>query len=414
MTAMARCLGQVLLVLCLLNPVSALAHAVLLETAPAGNAALDDAPIEAVLTFNEAVAPLAIPPAAGPPIRRAVWLGLAMTPAALGLHGADALGLPAQSLGTAPPWTAGWGTSFGAMTVLALLAGLTALAGFAIRPLAFVAVGALAAAYASAGHAGAAAPQWLTRPAVFLHIAALCFWLGALAPLAFWLRRPDAVALRRFSGLIPLAVVLLAASGITIAILQMGSGTEGWATGYGRILIAKLSLLTVLFLLAAWNRWSLTAPALAGAPVQARRLRHVIRVEILLAVAILGLAAGWRFTPPPRALAELAAVPAHVHMHTAEVMADVTVTPGAAGPVTVDIFLADGDMQPSVPQSLVLALSLPERNIERMTVDATAGADGVWRVEELVLPLPGRWQIELEIRLSRFAMSRITGEIDIK
>lgn len=57
------------------------------------------------------------------------------------------------------------------------------------------------------GHAGTAPPTWLSKPAVFIDIAALVFWTGALLPLGWLLRSRDAAAppaLERFSRLIPL------------------------------------------------------------------------------------------------------------------------------------------------------------------------------------------------------------------
>lgn len=356
-----------------------------------------------------------LPPTAPRILRRLLWVGLVMTPVALGLHGTDALGLPLAGVFTAAAWTTGFATSFGTMTVLALLAGLVALAGLTLNPLAFLATALLAAAYASAGHAGAAEPQWLTRPAVFLHLAALCFWLGALIPLGLWLRAGQgAAALKRFSNIIPFAVLLLAGSGLALGMVQMGEGFSGWTTSYGRILTAKLVLLAVLFALAAWNRWFLTAPALDGNAGATNRLRGVILIEMVLVVAILGLAAGWRFTPPPRTLSAVAAMPAHSHIHAGNVMADVTITPGSAGKVAVEIWLSDGDMQPIAPQAVTLGLAMPERGIERLVHEARPDEDGLWQVPDLILPLAGTWQIDLEIRVTRFSISRIGGEIEIK
>lgn len=355
-----------------------------------------------------------LPPAAPWILRCLLWVGLVMTPMALGLHGADALGLSAGGVFSAAAWKTGFATSFGTMTILALLAGLTALAGLTLNPLAFLATVLLAAAYASAGHAGAADPQWLTRSAVFLHLAAMCCWLGALLPLGLWLRGGQgAAALKRFSDIIPFAVLLLAASGLALGMVQMGGGFSGWTTSYGRILTAKLALLAILFALAAGNRWLLTAQALDGDARAARRLRGVILIEMALVIAILGLAAGWRFTPPPRTLAAVAAMPAYSHIHAGDVMADVTFTPGRAGPVAVEIWLSDGDMQPLAPQAVTLGLAMPERGIERMVHEASVDADGLWQVPALILPLAGSWQIDLEIRVTRFSISRIDGEITI-
>ena len=38
-------------------------------------------------------------------------------------------------------------------------------------------------ALALSGHASNAAPQWLTRPSVFVHVVCVTFWVGALLPL---------------------------------------------------------------------------------------------------------------------------------------------------------------------------------------------------------------------------------------
>ena len=38
-------------------------------------------------------------------------------------------------------------------------------------------------ALALSGHASNAAPQWLTRPSVFVHVVCVAFWVGALLPL---------------------------------------------------------------------------------------------------------------------------------------------------------------------------------------------------------------------------------------
>ncbi|TIP54951.1 MAG: copper resistance protein CopC, partial [Mesorhizobium sp.] len=82
----------------------------------------------------------------------------------------------------------------------------------------------------------------------------------------------------------------------------------------------KLALLLFVFTLAAVNRWTLTAPAQAGDTEVQRRLVRSIGIEVVIVLAIFGVAAGWRFTPPPRALAIAAAQPVSIHIHTLEAM----------------------------------------------------------------------------------------------
>ena len=69
---------------------------------------------------------------------------------------------------------------------------------------------------ASSGHASAASPQWLTRPAVFLHAVGVAYWIGALIPLAVIVRKAPSDALpivRRFSSGALVAVAMLSLDG---------------------------------------------------------------------------------------------------------------------------------------------------------------------------------------------------------
>lgn len=362
-----------------------------------------------------------LPPTAMPAIAGLGFAGLVLAPLSLGLHGADALGLAPDAILGASAWAAGVSTSYG-MTVMLLVGAfaLALLSLFAVRPLAWFCWLLAAVALAISGHAGAAEPQWLMRSAVILHIAGILFWAGALLPLWLWLRRRDEaadIALARFSRFIPFAVAAIVVSGGVLATIQLGPPGDAWLAPYGVILAAKLGLLSILFTLAVWNRFRLTRPALAGDIAARKRLRRSILVEIGLVLAIFALAAGWRFTPPPRALAvaqaaqEARSVPAYGHAMDDKVMADIVITPGRAGPVTIDITVLDIAGNPIEPAGVTLTLSAPALGIEPFQAGAEF-TDGVWRVTGQVIPLPGRWELVLDIRLDRFTLARIGTDID--
>src|SRR6185312_9203245 len=104
-------------------------------------------------------------------------------------------------------------------------------------------------------------------PAVFLHTATVAFWIGALLPLAAVLRAgPDTARapLRRFSAAIPWTTGVLLACGIGLAVVQLAAPAELLTTDYGRVLAGKLVLVAALLAIAAYNRWRLTRPVLAG------------------------------------------------------------------------------------------------------------------------------------------------------
>jgi copper transport protein len=255
------------------------------------------------------------------------------------------------------------------------------------------------------------------RPAVFLHVVSAAFWAGALLPLGLALRRdlPGARAgLLRFSAAIPPLLLLLVAAGVVLAVVQVERPAALVDTAYGRVLLAKLALLVALFGLAAVNRWSLTASVQAGDPEATRRLVRSILTETLLVLLVLAVVAMWRFTPPPRALAIAAAQPAIVHVHADKASGFVIVTPGRAGVVDVEIDTLDGEMQTLDPKEVTLTLSKPDTGIEPFGRKAVRQSLGVWRVEGITIPLPGRWRLGIDVLVSDFETAHVEGEIEIR
>jgi copper transport protein len=355
-------------------------------------------------------------------VTAAILCGLVAAPLSLGFQGLDALGAPLSHLAQAVIWRTGLGTSFGWTVLVALIAlglGLLSLAGprVLVKPFALAGLAGVGMALAASGHASAAEPQWLTRPMVFVHGVGIAFWAGALVPLGLALKRQtaDAIAfLRRFSSAILPVVAVLAAAGTVLAVIQVQTPSALVGTAYGRLLLVKLALLVFLFTLAAVNRWKLTASAEAGATEVQRRLTRSIGVEMLIVLAIFGVAAGWRFTPPPRALAIAAAQPVSVHIHALQAMADLSITPGHAGPVAASMIIMTGDFGPLDAKEVTLVLSKPDSGIEPLKRAATKPGDGSWRVDNLVIPVPGRWTVRIDILVSDFEIVKIEAPVDIR
>lgn len=347
---------------------------------------------------------------------------LAALPLSVALQGLDALAAPFGELTTVDVWRAGLGTSYGTTAIIAAGAMAAALLGsFRRRPvvtqaLAIAALVGGGAALAASGHASAASPQLLMRPTVFLHVIGVTLWIGALLPLGLILRqrRADAaVALRRFSRLIPFVLVPLVASGIVLAIVQVTHPAALWSTAYGRVLLAKLALLLGLFALAATNRWRLTRPAQAGAPAAMGRLVRVVAMEIVLAAIILGVVATWRFTPPPRALADVAPPSIALHLHADRAMAHLTLAPAGVGPVTASITLMAKDLSPLAAQEVTLVLANPQAGIEPIRRPATNTGDDAWQVDGVTIPTAGRWSVRLDVLIGDFEQARLEGSFEV-
>lgn len=353
----------------------------------------------------------------------AISCGLVAAPLSVALQGLDALGLPLPSLKDLAVWESGLGTSYGNTALIAgiaLFMGLSSLNRRRVRvarALSLLSLLGVGLSLAASGHASAASPQWLTRPAVFLHGVGIAFWIGSLLPLIGLMgSRADAagVGLRRFSRVVPLALVLLVGAGITLAIVQTGTPAALFQTVYGTILLAKLSLLIVLFGIAAINRWYLTDPAAAGNSIARRRLRQCVSAEVLIVVAVMGLSALWRFTPPPRTLETQPVQLASAHIHTPQAMAELTINRNSVGFASMSVIVQAADSRPLPAKEVTLVLANPHAGIEPFKRHAAMGEGGVWKVPDVQLPLPGCWSVRIDILVTDFKVVKLEDTVTVE
>ena len=341
----------------------------------------------------------------------ALLLGLVAVPVSLGLQGLDALGLPMSALLRPDVWTTGAATSLGpsaalAFTAMALALLADRLTGATARLLALLAFAGIGLALIATGHASSANPHWLTRSAVFLHATGIAFWVGALLPL--WsLLKADAPAaepaLRRFSALIPFALIVLLAAGITLAVIQLGSPAALLQTAYGRVLLAKLALVAIVLGLAAINRWRLTRPAAQANPNARRQLVRIILAETLLLLAVFGVVALWRFTPPPRAsVAPLLSI----MLHAEATMVTIAFATPDRDASAADLTIAT--LRP--PRSVTMSLGNPGAGVEPVSYTATQTGPGLWHIPALLIPTPGTWTIQLGLRVSDLDLVTLAGQ----
>ncbi|WP_375782766.1 copper resistance CopC/CopD family protein [Bradyrhizobium sp. Pha-3] len=361
-------------------------------------------------------------PAGGRLIMWSLAIGLVCAIGSLGLQGVDLLNLPITGILTWAAWASAAGTSLFPALLLAIAAML--IAALAWRSPSFsvawistaIAMIGVGLSLAVSGHAAAASPQWLTRTALFIHGIGLAFWMGALGPLAVlaWQRKDSLLrVLRRFSTLAVPVVALIALSGLALAVVQLESFGALIDTGYGNILLLKLVLVSLLLSLAALNRLVFT-PAIALEFHRTRPLQRSIALEFVLMIAILGLVALWRFTPPPRVLAMSDDVPLAVHIHTDAAMFQVLIAPGKVGQNDFVLQLMNGDASPFAAKEAMLTLSLPDRGIEPLERSAALGPDGYWHVKKVPLPVPGRWHMQIDALVTDFKKVTLEDDFEVR
>jgi copper resistance protein D len=128
---------------------------------------------------------------------------------------------------------------------------------------------------------------------VAVHTLAAALWCGTLAGLVLTVERRGrwARVLPRFSRLSLWCVLTLLVGGAVGAVDRLGSPAELYATGYGRLLSAKIAVAAVLVLL-GWRNRTLWLPAARTHRATAVVSRSRSLAELAVMAVALALAAG--------------------------------------------------------------------------------------------------------------------------
>lgn len=348
--------------------------------------------------------------------------------ALIGLTVADQQGLDADALLTISAWTGATPEQLTALAVLA--AGLAVLglgAGLHTSSARRVVVGAGAAVAALApaltGHSRAFGPAWLVIATDVLHMLAGSVWFGGLIGLAITLaanrQRPKlgAVTLARFSALAAGVLAALLASGTILAWRIVGSWDDLFGTTYGRLLLAKIALVAVAAGIAGWNRFVLlprvrTEPE-AGATRRQRRdaeaardrgltrLGRLVAVEASVLVAVLAVTGVLvDQSPRPATAAVRTGAPVVAGASLGSLTALATIAPGAVGRNVLLVQLQDAGGDPTETR-YPPTVRLRSDDVDLGTVEVRSQAAGTYR-GVVVLPHPGRWRVQVSLRLSEF------------
>ena len=236
------------------------------------------------------------------------------------LRAEDALQLPFGTLlyGDLSPIADGtrFGAAFIAMTLgYALVTALLYLAWLTERtallwPAFLVGLG-FASGLSLSGHSATdPGDSWASELADWVHLGSAVLWIGGLVQLVavVWPAAPELRrgAFVRFSRLATVLVGLLLAAGTYLSVLRLPRLGDLWASGYGRILLVKLSLVAVALAWGAFHHF-LVRPVLErpGSRGMVGRLSRSLLGESAVGIAILLVAAVLvDSAPPPQAPAQ--------------------------------------------------------------------------------------------------------------
>jgi copper transport protein len=283
---------------------------------------------------------------------------------------------------------------------------LVASVGPAAAARVFVAVAGLGAAAemwvdVAASHAGAQAPVALNLIAQWAHIAAAGIWIGGLLTLLLAVRgQPSEVtgrAVRRFSTIAGVAIVVVALTGTFRAVIEVGSIGKLFSTAFGVLVLVKVALFLILAGLGAINRFG-NVPRSSSV---LRGLRRVGSTEVVIGVAVTLVAAALVNVAPPVASTAVAATAQATQVvvtgsdFATTVRVRLVVSPGTAGFNTFTLHVAGYDTGAPVNASSVeLEFTNPLRpQLGESTLSLKRQSAGTFAARGANVSISGIWEV---------------------
>jgi copper transport protein len=277
----------------------------------------------------------------------------------------------------------------------------------------------LAMTPALSGHASVQSPTIVFFPSDVLHVLAASVWVGGIACLLIALpaatkrlappqrSRLLLATLARFSPLALAAVIVIAATGVVQAYIDVRSLHGLLHTTYGALIIAKTVLLLLLIGLGWANRGRIIpafkrivaaeqAPGSTG--VLARR---TMRGELALMIGVFAVTAALIAYAPP---IDAASGPFSVNTTLGPAELEMTVEPARVGLNTVHLYLIDAKTgsQFTATKELTATAKLPAKGIGPLPLTANLAGPGHYVLSSAELTPGGTWEIEITARVSEF------------
>jgi copper transport protein len=278
--------------------------------------------------------------------------------------------------------------------------------------------------FALTGHTRTMSPAAIGYLADAVHLSAAALWFGGLVALLVIVKRRRAAgdaagaaeAVAGFSSLAAVVSLAVIATGLAMAWILVGGLHPLTSTDYGQLLLAKVALVAVVGVGAAWNRFRLV-PAVTADPdaTEDRRWRalgRVVRAEALVLVAVIGVTGVLVNVTPAKVAAAKAPTTAEAVLGDGRV--SVTLDPAAVGFNDVHVYLLTkaGTADDRYRQATV-SVALPAGDVGPLTPKAVRAGPGHFRVVGLNLPVGGAWQITVTVRPDRFTEQTATVTIRV-
>jgi copper transport protein len=309
--------------------------------------------------------------------------------------------------------------------------------------------GGLLLTFSLSGHAAAQPDPFFPVLADVVHLTATAVWVGGLILLVVALPavlsalnekdriNTSARVIERFSTHALLSVLALTVSGTYAALLHLTTVSDLWASDYGRALLVKIGVFSVLLLLGAYNmlivrpRFTAWTKRMAESVLMLRwqqRFQSVMRVEVVLAIVAIGAVGFLTNSPPPSVQARRPAtpvaaapspeqspsvaatprptrtpVPSRPFSQTQAVkdlQIGLEVTPASIGENSVRVTVQDANGTPKDIQKVLLAFEMLEMEMGVTETDAMLEGNGRFVADKSWLSMVGTWRVRVTVRRS--------------
>lgn len=267
-------------------------------------------------------------------------------------------------------------------------------------------LGGVVATVSVSGHAISTSPMVIGVAVDVIHLFAIGSWIGGLFVLVFISRRAtDEHTLsitNRFSHIAQIALPVVIVSGVTQSWLLVKDPTEIFDTQFGRTLVIKVALVSVIIALSGTARLALKRR-------DAGTLRTTVAFEVVVALVVMGLTASLTGLSP-RAVSS--AEPFQQTIVGSEVFVTLAVTPARVGSTEVHLIMARQGGALGELLDVQMRMSLASMSIPSGAIELTRIAPNHYTAE-IMFPFAGQWDVEVLASTEPFAVSRYVFEVPI-
>lgn len=233
------------------------------------------------------------------------------------------------------------------------------------------------------------------------HLTGVVAWGGALLYLA-WLPiwpgpgqpgLPFSQAVQRVSSVGLIGVLVLIVTGLYVSILRIFGLTALTGTSYGRTLLYKIGLFTMILAVAAVNRWRLV-PHLKNAPALTS-LGRLVKIESLLVIGVLAITGVLTSLPLPEP-ATLTAVMSFQETAGPWVVSG-TLLPREPDGLMLELDIRDAQGNPPTePVNVQAVMTMQDHPMPPARLQLSRVSPASYR-GAVSLPMSGRWQLAISL-----------------